>query len=136
MPIDELLVARVGRGLYCILDAVRKPPPQIFLDGQRSGLEDHSLLPVRESCCQLRRSTDLDWLLGFCTAEGVGSSPIGSTTKTCNLQVNIERPVDAAELIRGLVLQPILQRAHKARVAREHNRAVRVVFRGSVRAMN
>ncbi len=46
----------------------------------------------------------------LCTAEGVGSNPIGSTQKCADLQVKRERSVEARELIRGLVLQPILQR--------------------------
>jgi hypothetical protein len=48
--------------------------------------------------------------VSFCTAEGVGSSPIGSTLKSRDLQVKHEIWVEAAEQIRGLVLQPILQR--------------------------
>jgi hypothetical protein len=48
--------------------------------------------------------------LGFCTAEGVGSNPIGSTQKYPDLQVKRERSVKTLELIWGVVLQPILQR--------------------------
>ncbi len=53
--------------------------------------------------------------VGFCTAEGVGSNPIGSTLKCADLQVKCEGSVDTTELVRGLVLQPILQRAFKLR---------------------
>jgi hypothetical protein len=45
----------------------------------------------------------------LCTAEVRGSNPLGSTLKTHNLQVKREGLVEARELIRGLVLQPILQ---------------------------
>jgi hypothetical protein len=44
--------------------------------------------------------------VSFCTAEGVGSNPIGSTQKYADLQVIGEGSVEARELIRGLVLQP------------------------------
>jgi|SRR5215211_6067443 len=45
----------------------------------------------------------------LCTAEGVGSNPIGSTLKYSDLQVKREGWVETTELSRGLVLQPILQ---------------------------
>ncbi len=46
----------------------------------------------------------------------MGSNPIGSTQKYADLQVKCERSVEARELIRGLVLQPILQRVLKGAV--------------------
>ena len=52
----------------------------------------------------------------LCTAEGVGSNPIGSTPKCVDLQVKREGWVKATELIRGLVLQPILQRVFRGAI--------------------
>jgi hypothetical protein len=78
-----------------------------------------------------------DWEAGrLCTAEGVGSSPIGSTRKCANLQVKLKIPKMATELIRSFVLQPYCSAPSKAQATSDRNRAVRAVFRGSVRASN
>ena len=65
--------------------------------------------------------------VGFCTAEGVGSNPIGSTQKCADLQAKCEGSVEDPELIRGLVLQPLLQRIPLDTETREeHRQAVRI----------
>jgi hypothetical protein len=49
-------------------------------------------------------------LVSFCTAEGVGSNPNGSTQKYADLQVKRRASTEATDLIWGLVLQRLLQR--------------------------
>jgi hypothetical protein len=61
--------------------------------------------------------------VGFCTAEGVGSNPIGSTLKSYSLQVKRKGSVETPELARVLVLQRVFQGAvcavlHSALLAR------------------
>jgi hypothetical protein len=53
-----------------------------------------------------RIRTDADSSGRICTAEGVGSNPIGSTAKYACLQVKRERSVEDPDLVYGFVLQP------------------------------
>jgi hypothetical protein len=51
----------------------------------------------------------------LCTAESVGSNPIGSTQKYADLQAKREGWLEAAELIPSPVLQPNCNAPSKAR---------------------
>ena len=61
----------------------------------------------RESLSEERR---------LCTAEDRGSNPLGSTSKCIDLQVKREGWVEAPDKLRGLVLQPILQRVFRGAI--------------------
>jgi hypothetical protein len=56
MHSDELLIARISRGLYRVPYVVREPSLQVLFNGQRPGIEDEPVLPVRKRRCQLRRN--------------------------------------------------------------------------------
>ncbi len=50
----------------------------------------------------------------LCTAEVGGSNPLGSTTKSRILRVKREGSVEVTDKLRGLMLQPLLQRVFQS----------------------